>query len=661
MDSKSRTALTLGVRGKVLLLFWLCTVLLLAAAAIGFWRFQSSLDVFTAKVVPSQANAVDAEALEADFKKQVQEWKDTLLRGKKPAALTQYWTNFQRREGEVRNEAERLSRNIPDPETAQLVAQFVAAHKSMGESYRRAFEQFKSHDFDSSVGDAAVAGMDRPPTELLTKAKDRLVAQASALAAQAAGDAKRAMWTSTILFIAMAATGVIVFLVFVHRSVSRPLARLNSAMGEMARGNLQAAVEGTDRGDEIGAMAGALLVFRDAAREKARLETETAEREQRARAGLDAERAKVMGELDAAVGGIVQSAMIGDFSRRVPLDGKDGVIRNLAVSMNTMCDTLGKVFGDAILMLGAFAKGDLTTRITAEYQGAFADLKDNANATADQIGRTVSEIKLASREVTGASAKISASTTDLSQRTEEQAASLEQTSASMEQISATVKKNAENALQASKSTNATKEMADRGGEVLAKAVAAMARIEESSRRISDIIGVIDEIARQTNLLALNAAVEAARAGDAGRGFAVVASEVRSLAQRSSQAAKDIKNLITSSNGEVTAGVDLVNQVGAALTEIVDSVKAVTSVVAEIASASTEQATGLEQINKALLQIDEITQQNSALVEENAATAKALEEQSKTVDGHVDFFRVDTRGGQARLSSGPGPGAGSAAA
>src|SRR6185369_5663500 len=217
---------------------------------------------------------------------------------------------------------------------------------------------------------------------------------------------------------------------------------------------------------------------------------------------------------------------------------------------------------------------------------------------------------------------------------------IEQTSASMEEIGATVKKNADNAQAANVSAQGTRDVADRGGKVVAQTVEAMAKIEESSRKISDIIGVIDEIARQTNLLALNAAVEAARAGEAGRGFAVVASEVRSLAQRSSQAAKDIKDLITNSNSQVKGGVDLVNRAGTALTEIVQSIKSVADIVAEIAHASAEQASGIDQVNKALSQMDEVTQQNSALVEENAATAKTLENQAKAMDERVSFFRLD---------------------
>jgi methyl-accepting chemotaxis protein len=264
----------------------------------------------------------------------------------------------------------------------------------------------------------------------------------------------------------------------------------------------------------------------------------------------------------------------------------------------------------------------------------------SVNEMVAQVRTTIGSIKASAREVTNASAEISSSTTDLSQRTEEQAASLEETSASMEEISATVKKNAENARHASEQASATRGVADRGGQVVAQAVQAMAKIEDSSRKISDIIGVIDEIARQTNLLALNAAVEAARAGEAGRGFAVVASEVRSLAQRSSQAAKDIKDLITNSNSQVKDGVDLVNKAGQSLHEIVASIKSVAEIVADIATASSEQATGIDEVNKALTQMDGVTQQNSALVEENAATAKTLEFQAKSMDDQVAFFQVE---------------------
>jgi methyl-accepting chemotaxis protein len=291
-------------------------------------------------------------------------------------------------------------------------------------------------------------------------------------------------------------------------------------------------------------------------------------------------------------------------------------------------------------VVAATKSNDLTRRIPIDGKsGDIAKLCAGVNGLLDTMVGVVADIKASAGEVSNAAAEISTSTTDLSQRTEEQAASLEETSASMEEISATVKKNAESAQQANQFAAGTREVADRGGEVVAQAVSAMARIEESSRKISDIISVIDEIARQTNLLALNAAVEAARAGEAGRGFAVVASEVRSLAQRSSQAAKDIKDLITNSSNQVREGVELVNKAGGSLSEIVESIKKVAAIVSDIAAASGEQATGLDQVNAALSQMDEVTQQNSALVEQNAATAKTLEQQSMAMNDRVGAFKL----------------------
>jgi len=380
--------------------------------------------------------------------------------------------------------------------------------------------------------------------------------------------------------------------------------------------------------------------------EKARQDAEAkAAQDKLTAAERDAAMQKVAQEFEATVGGIVQAAVAGDFSQRVDVQGKTGLVLNVGTAINSLCENVAKALDDLIKMLDALAEGDLTRRITAEYQGNFAVLKDNANKTAERIGAAINEIKRSANEVTNASAEISTSTTDLSQRTEEQAASLEQTSASMEEIAVTVKKNAENAQQANGSAANARDVANRGGQVVAKAVEAMGQIEGSSRKISDIIGVIDEIARQTNLLALNAAVEAARAGEAGRGFAVVASEVRNLAQRSSQAAKDITDLITNSNSQVQDGVELVNKAGTALAEIVESINQVASIVADIANASNEQASGIEQVNKALTQMDEVTQQNSALVEENAATAKTLDEQARAMGQQVAFFHIAEDAGQ----------------
>jgi methyl-accepting chemotaxis protein len=432
--------------------------------------------------------------------------------------------------------------------------------------------------------------------------------------------------------------GLIAF--FLARSVSNPITALTHSMRELAAGNFDIVLPGLARKDEVGNIARAVDAFKVKAAEKAQLEAaEKAEHDRRAEADRQAALTKMADDFQAAVGDIVRAAAAGDFSRRVALDGKTGLVLHVGTLINGLCDNVAQALNDLVQMLSALSEGDLSERIVSDYQGDFATLKNNANATAERIGQTIADIKRAAQEVTSASAEISGSTTDLSQRTEEQAASLEETSASMEEIAATVKKNAENAQQANQSTAKARDIADRSGKVVADAVAAMAQIETSSGKIADIIGVIDEIARQTNLLALNAAVEAARAGDAGRGFAVVASEVRTLAQRSSQAAKDIKDLITSSNGQVSQGVELVNKTGAALDEIVAAIKDVAALVGDIAGASMEQANGVDQVNKALTQMDEVTQRNAALVEENAATAKTLEQQARAMDERVSYFRL----------------------
>jgi methyl-accepting chemotaxis protein len=294
--------------------------------------------------------------------------------------------------------------------------------------------------------------------------------------------------------------------------------------------------------------------------------------------------------------------------------------------------------------MGDLATGNFAVRIS--NTGRNDEVGEIAQAVAkiaEQVGVTIREVKESARDVNAASSEIAATASDFSQRTEEQAASLEQTSAAMEEMTATVKKNSENAQQARDVASNASAVADRGGRIVGQAVGAMHRIETSSQKIADIIVVIDEIARQTNLLALNAAVEAARAGEAGRGFAVVAAEVRTLAQRSSGAAKDIKELISNSASQVTEGVELVNSAGTALDEIVRSIHEVVQIVADIAAASGEQATGIEEINRALTQMDTMTQQNSALVEQSAATAKSLEHRAQTMDEQISVFRLEDEG------------------
>ncbi|NKF21714.1 methyl-accepting chemotaxis protein [Solimonas marina] len=343
--------------------------------------------------------------------------------------------------------------------------------------------------------------------------------------------------------------------------------------------------------------------------------------------------------VEAEVSSIVRAAADGDFGRRVSIDGKQGFFLQLAENINRLLETSDAGLRELARVFDALAHGDLTQRIDAEFRGTFGQLKDDANTTVAQLTEIVSQIKSATDTINTAAREIAAGNSDLSSRTEEQAASLEETASSMEELTSTVKQNAQNAYQANQLAIGASDVAVKGGAVVAEVVATMSSISESSKKIADIIGVIDGIAFQTNILALNAAVEAARAGEQGRGFAVVAGEVRNLAQRSASAAKEIKALIGDAAGRVDNGAKLVEQAGRTMDEIVVSVKRVTDIMGEITSASQEQSQGIEQINQTVTQMDEVTQQNAALVEEASASARALEEQAGGLAESVSRFKL----------------------
>ncbi len=344
----------------------------------------------------------------------------------------------------------------------------------------------------------------------------------------------------------------------------------------------------------------------------------------------------VQGEVNHIITGAVE----GDFDRHISLDGKSGFMLNLGQSINQLMDTLKVTFDDIGATLSKLAAGDMRVRIVREYKGNFNTLKNDVNNTAEKLNSTMGRIVNATREISKSVGGIASGSQDLSMRTEQQASSLEQTAASMEEISSTVRQTSDNAQQANLFASNSKSIAERGGTVVQDAVNAMRSIEESSGKISQIIGVIDEIAFQTNLLALNAAVEAARAGDAGRGFAVVADEVRALAQRSAQASKQIKSLISDSGDQVKSGVKLVHDAGTNLEEIVVGAKKVAEIIAEIASSSSEQTLGIEQINTAISQMDEMTQRNAALVQESSATAESLQDHANRLNELLSFFQIE---------------------
>ena len=354
--------------------------------------------------------------------------------------------------------------------------------------------------------------------------------------------------------------------------------------------------------------------------------------------------------IEEEVSRIVEAAAAGDLSGRIELAGKQDFILALSEKLNHLLATFSGGVERVSAVLSGLAQGDLTVRMEGDFRGVFARMRDDANATVEQLKAIVHRIQEASGAISTASTEIASGNADLSRRTEQQAANLEETAASMEELTSTVRQNAEHARQANQLAIGAAAVASEGGQVVGQVVDTMGQIQAASRKIADIISVIDGIAFQTNILALNAAVEAARAGEQGRGFAVVATEVRSLAQRSATAAKEIKALIEDSTGKVADGAALAEKAGRTMEEIVASVQRVTDIMGEISAASQEQAAGIEQVNQTIVQMDETTQQNAALVEEASAAARAMEEQAASLAQAIALFRT----GEHDLPAGPAP-------
>ncbi|HZZ30698.1 MAG TPA: methyl-accepting chemotaxis protein [Phenylobacterium sp.] len=381
------------------------------------------------------------------------------------------------------------------------------------------------------------------------------------------------------------------------RAIAGPISKMTDAMGKLASGDNSVEIPAVRRKDEVGRMADAVQHFKDAAIEKMRLEADAGEQ----RRQVEAER------------------KAGEAERAATAQQQTQVVDGLAQGLERL------------------AGGVLTYRLSEAFSPTYEKLRGDFNAAMQQMQKTIIEVAANSAGVRCASTEISQASDNLSRRTEQQAASLEETAAALEEITATVRKTAEGAGQARDTVSSARADAERSGVVVRDAVAAMSEIENSAQQISQIIGVIDEIAFQTNLLALNAGVEAARAGDAGRGFAVVASEVRALAQRSAGAAKEIKTLISASSQQVDRGVSLVGETGKVLERIVAQVTQINAVVAEIAASAEEQATGLQQVNTAVNQMDQVTQQNAAMVEEATAASHALTSEADTLAKLISRF------------------------
>ncbi len=423
--------------------------------------------------------------------------------------------------------------------------------------------------------------------------EDSLVSVATATQSRSVTLASATLWIGGLIS-AILATVIGLLLI---RLIAAPVIAMTQTMRKLAAGDLAVEVPASKQQDEVGDMARAVLVFKDNALEKARLERDS-----------------------------IEQATAAEAARR------EAEAELLAKERKSVVETVGR-------SMSALARGDLTYRMADVLSGEYSQLRADFNAAVESLQSTMRAISGSTGGVGSGSNEIASASDDLSRRTEQQAASLEETAAALDEITATVKRSADGAKKANDAAARTKDDVTKSSQVMSEAVSAMGEIEESARQIAQIIGVIDEIAFQTNLLALNAGVEAARAGDSGRGFAVVAQEVRALAQRSADAAKEIKALIASSSDQVRRGVRLVGDTGEALSVIARRVTEIDALISEIAMSSQEQATGLSQVNSAVNQMDQVTQQNAAMVEEATAAASSLKSEAVQLTQLVGRFDI----------------------
>ncbi len=416
--------------------------------------------------------------------------------------------------------------------------------------------------------------------------------------------------------------------------ISRPISTLTGQMKTIAAGNYAVDIPLANRQDEIGEMAQAVEIFKRNGAEVLQLNAqERAIRDKSA-------------DLQTSIADVVSAATRGDFGARIRKDYDDANLNRFAESVNALVSTVDQGIGETRRAVASLASGDLTGSMSGSFQGAFADLQTNVNEALRTLQTTMREVRGATDEIAGNAGELRAAADDLSKRTEQQAAALEETSAALEEITTAVGQSTERAQQATVMVGEATASAAQSSSIVRDAVNAMGRIEQASREIGQITNVIDEIAFQTNLLALNAGVEAARAGDAGKGFAVVAQEVRELAQRAAHAAKEIKGLIAKSGTEVATGVQLVQATGAALAGIETSVLKINDHIHSIATAAREQSTGLSEVSNAVNQMDQVTQQNAAMVEEANAAAHKLSGESTTLARLLEQFRIES-GNEAR--------------
>ncbi|WP_297577752.1 methyl-accepting chemotaxis protein [Devosia sp.] len=420
------------------------------------------------------------------------------------------------------------------------------------------------------------------------------------------------------------------------RLLLSPVPKLAGTMKSIAQGAFETEVPYVERTNEVGEMARAVEVFRENGLKVAEMTEEERAASQRRRV----ERTDMMVALQAAFGEVVDAAIAGDFSKRVHAQFPDPELNSLAGSVNRLVETVDRGISETGDVLSALAQADLTQRMQGEYHGAFGKLKTDTNAVADKLSEVIGKLRVTSRALKTATGEILSGANDLSERTTRQAATIEETSAAMEQLASTVAENARMADSANTSAARVSSEAGRSGDVMESANQAMDRITQSSAKISNIIGLIDDIAFQTNLLALNASVEAARAGEAGKGFAVVAVEVRRLAQSAAEASSEVKALIDASAAEVRTGSGLVSDAASQLREILGAITQNAEQMQAIARASKQQAASIDEVNVAVRTLDEMTQHNAALVEETNAAIEQTETQASELDDVIAIFTID---------------------
>ena len=672
----------------------LVIIVLAALAGLGSaWRNLS------AEVPVEVARKAQAELLQREFRLQVQEWKNVLIRGADEALRERHLAAFDAEGRRIEALAGTLATSR-DEQTRTLANRFLAEHRALEARYRGALEAFAASGYDTQAGDALVRGADRAVGATL----DALAARASERAEYETGataERARAALVASAMVTALAALVLLAVLtLWLRRAVIAPVVAVEAAARAVARGDLEHVVV-VRSGDEIGRLGTAMREVTQTLKGVLAAQATMAQRHDageisyrmdatafpggygqmvsdtntlvanhiqvKLRAieimghyavgdlSVDMERlpgekavitqaldtAKAnLGAINAEIKRLAAAAAVGDFSQRGDEARYQHDFGEMVGGLNRLMQTTEQDLGEVSRVLQAIAGGDLSARMRGDFHGVFARMRDDMARTAGQLTTIVGDIKHAAQSIQTAAGEIAAGNSDLSRRTEQQAANLEETAASMEELTSTVRQNAEHARQANQLSLNAASVASQGGEVVGQVVTTMGAIQASSRQIAEIISVIDGIAFQTNILALNAAVEAARAGEQGRGFAVVASEVRTLAQRSASAAKEIKELIDQSVADVDSGAALVQQAGQTMGEIVGSVQRVTDIMADIAAASQEQSAGIEQVNQTVVQMDETTQQNAALVEEASAAARSMEEQALALNAAVDVFVLD---------------------